>query len=130
MSTVGNSTSFTNGLNSIDTTDMPMGASVEWGLTAISEVVNNGFAGSFRNGVQKLIILITDDAPQKNMNYATALKSQLDAGGFQVMYNTSSAAHTRYEVLLETQPAGDGHYNLNYNSTWTDGLELSITSLC
>jgi len=130
MSTVGNSTSFTNGLNSIDTADMPMGASVEWGMTAISEVVNNGFAGSFRNGVQKLIILITDDAPNRNMNYATALKSQLDAGGFQVMYNTSGAAQTRYDVLLETQPAGDGHYNLNYNSTWTDGLEESITSLC
>ena len=130
MSTVGNSTSFTNGLNSIDTADMPMGASVEWGMTAISEVVNNGFAGSFRNGVQKLIILITDDAPNRNMNYATALKSQLDAGGFQVMYNTSGPAQTRYDVLLETQPAGDGHYNLNYNSTWTDGLELSITSLC
>lgn len=131
MSTVGNSTSFTNGLNSIDTADMPMGASTEWGMTAISEVVNNGFAGSFRNGVQKLIILITDDDPQQDAAYATTLKSQLDAEGFQVMYNTSAVSgDSRYNTLLETQPAGDGHYNLDYNSTWTEGLEVSIASLC
>ncbi|MDA8988700.1 VWA domain-containing protein [bacterium] len=131
MSTVGNSTSFTNGLNSIDTPDMPMGASTEWGMTAISEVVNNGFAGSFRSGVQKLIILITDDDPQQDAAYATTLKSQLDAEGFQVMYNTSVVSgDSRYNTLLETQPAGDGHYNLDYNSTWTEGLEVSIASLC
>ena len=130
MGTVGNSTSFTNNLNSIDTPDMPMGAYKEWGLTAISEVVNNSFAGSFRSGVQKLIILITDDAPERNMTYATTLKSQLDAGGFQVMYNTSGSPYTKYSTLLDTQPAGEGHYNLNYNSTWTTGLEQSIQNLC
>ena len=131
MSTVGNSTSFTNGLNSIDTADMPTGASIEWGMTAISEVVNNGFAGSFRNGVQKLIILITDDDPEQDAAYATTLKSQLDAEGFQVMYNTSAVSgDSRYNTLLETQPAGDGHYNLDYDSTWTEGLEVSIASLC
>ena len=130
MGTVGNSTSFTNNLNSIDTPDMPMGASKEWGLTAISEVVNNSFAGSFRSGVQKLIILITDDAPERNMTYATTLKSQLDAGGFQVMYNTNGSPYTKYSTLLDTQPAGEGHYNLNYNSTWTTGLEQSIQNLC
>ena len=130
MGTVGNSTSFTNNLNSIDTADMPMGAYKEWGLTAISEIVNNGFAGSFRNGVQKLIILITDDAPERNMSYATTLKSQLDAGGFQVMYNTNGSPYTKYSTLLETQPAGEGHYNLNYNSTWATGLEESIKNLC
>lgn len=130
MSTVGNSTSFTNNLNSIDTPDMPMGASKEWGLVAISEVVNNSFAGSFRSGVQKLIILITDAGPERNMTYATTLKSQLDAGGFQVMYNTSGNPYTKYSTLLDTQPAGEGHYNLNYNSTWTTGLEQSIQNLC
>ena len=134
MNTVGNSTSFTNSLNSIFTSDMPMGTSTEWGLRAISEVVNNGFAGSFRNGVQKLIILITDDDPENNTTYANTLKSQIDAEGIQVMYNSSlpssSPLHAQYNQLLLTQPAGEAHYGLDYNSEWTTGLEQSIKNLC
>ena len=134
MNTVGNSTSFTNSLNSINTSDMPMGTNNEWGLRAISEVVNNGFAGSFRNGVQKLIILITDDDPENNTTYANTLKSQIEAEGIQVMYNSSvtspSSQHDEYNQLLLTQPAGEAHYGLDYNSEWTTGLEQSITSLC
>jgi hypothetical protein len=136
MGTVGNSTSFSTAVNSINnpSTGMPIGSSKEWGGRAIDEIVNSNFAGSFRNNVQKLIILVTDDDPENNIAYFNNLFANFDGEGFQLLYNSSQAvdstAHNEYNILLNTQPAGSAHYGLNYNSTWTTGLIADIENLC
>ena len=136
MGTVGNSTSFSTAVNSINnpSTGMPIGSSREWGGRAIDEVVNSNFAGSFRNNVQKLIILVTDDDPENNTTYFNNLFTTFNGGGYQLLYNSNVAAnstvHTEYNILLNTQPAGSAHYALNYNSTWTTGLIADIENLC
>ena len=106
MGTVGNSTSFSTAVNSINnpSTGMPIGAGNEWGGRAIDEIVNSNFAGSFRNNVQKLIILVTDDDPENNTTYFNNLFTTFNGGGYQLLYNSSiaanSTAHDEYNILL------------------------------
>ena len=133
MDGVGNSSSFQTALNSINTTDMPIGDSKEHGLRAISEVVNNQFAGSFRSDMQKLIILITDDGPEEDALYALNLVNDLENEGIQVLYQTSesSPGDNRYNTQVETtQPEGAANYGLNFNSSWTSSLTSAISTLC
>ena len=137
MSSIGNSISFTQALNSINTADMPIGDSNPTGIEAIHEIVNNDFAGFFRSGVQKLIVLITDGTYSNwTSNPTTAqVSDDLDFIGAQVLYQTSDSfggfTHNRWSGLLDTQPAGSATYLLNYNSnSWTTNLNSSISSLC
>lgn len=144
MNTVGNSTSFTNALNAIDgansSTEMTLGNGGDGDEPAgrcIYEVVANGFAGSFRSGVQKLIILITDNVTSESVSYwQNTLTPAIDFAGAQLMLNTSRAStygnqSTTYQYAVDnTQPTGSAHYNLNYTGTWTTGLETSISELC
>jgi len=136
MNTVGNSTSFSNALNAIDQPNsdegMQLGSSTECGGQATYEVVANDFAGSFRSGVQKLIILVTDDDPENTTTwFQNTLTPALNNAGAQVMINSSQASDTLYSYIANnTQPAGSTHYGLNFNGTWTTGLETSINELC
>lgn len=136
MNTVGNSTSFGNALNAIDqpnsNTGMQLGSGTECGGQATYEVVANDFAGSFRSGVQKLIILVTDDDPENTTTwFQNTLTPALNNAGAQVMINSSQASDTLYSYIANnTQPAGSTHYGLNFNGTWTTGLEASIEELC
>ena len=144
MNTVGNSTSFTNALNAIDgvnsSTEMVLGSGGDNDEPAgrcIYEIVANGFAGSFRNGVQKLIILITDNETSETASYwQNTLTPELNNAGVQLMVNSTRASSygnhsTTFQYAVDnTQPAGAAHYQLNYTSTWTTGLETSIENLC
>lgn len=136
MNTIGNSTSFGNNLNAIDqpnsNTGMQLGSGTECGGQAAYEIVANDFAGSFRSGVQKLIILVTDDNPENTTSwFQNTLTPALNNAGAQVMINSSQASDTRYSYIANnTQPAGDTHYSLSFNGTWTTGLETSINDLC
>jgi hypothetical protein len=144
MNTVGNSTSFTNALNAIDgsnsSTEMSLGNGQDADEPAgrcIYEVVANGFAGSFRSGVQKLIILITDNVTSETATWwQNTLTPAIDFAGAQLMLNTSRASSygnqsTTYQYAVDnTQPTGSAHYSLNFNGTWTTGLETSISELC
>ena len=136
MNTVGNSTSFGNALNAIDqpnsNTGMQLGSGTECGGEATYEVVANDFAGSFRSGVQKLIILVTDDDPENTTTwFQNTLTPALNNAGAQVMINSSQASDSRYSYIANnTQPTGATHYSLNFNGTWTTGLETSISELC
>ena len=136
MNTVGNSTSFGNALNAIDqpnsNTGMQLGSGTECGGQAAYEVVANDFAGSFRSGVQKLIILVTDDDPENTTTwFQNTLTPALNNAGAQMMINSSQASDTRYSYIANnTQPVGATHYGLNFNGTWTTGLETSIDDLC
>ncbi len=133
MDGVGNSSSFQTALNSINTTDMPIGDSKEHGLRAISEVVDNQFAGSFRSDMQKLIILITDDGPEEDALYTIGVVNSLEQEGIQVLYQTSQAANgdSRYNsTVQEPMPQGAATYGLNFNSSWTSSLTSAISTLC
>jgi len=136
MNTVGNSTSFGNALNAIDqpnsSTGMEIGSGIECGGQATYEVVANDFAGSFRSGVQKLIIIVTDDDPENTTTwFENTLTPALNNAGAQVMINSSQASDSRYSYIANnTQPVGDTNYSLNFNGTWTTGLETSIEELC
>lgn len=137
MGTVGNSTAFNNALNVLNATQnsstgMVMGADKEVGGLAIEEVAGNSFAGSWRAGVQRLIILVTDAPPEMSTTYfQQTIFPIVDNNQVQVMVNSSTASDARYSYLSQnTQPAGADHYSLNFNSTWTTGLETSISELC
>ena len=137
MSTVGNETSFNDALDVLNagvnsSTGMEMGTNKEVGGLAIEEISSNDFAGQWRSGVQRLIILVTDTVPEMPLSYfQNTIFPAVDNNGIQVMVNSSQASDARYSYLSQnTQPAGADHYGLNFNSTWTTGLETSITELC
>jgi len=63
-----NETSFTTQLNLLNTTNFPIGGGglaqrPEPGDLAIQEIIDNNFAGTFRNNVAKVIITISDNYP-------------------------------------------------------------------
>lgn len=141
MNTTGNSQSFEDALDVLNSatnssTGMVMGTNLEVGGQAIYEVVVNGFAGSFRSGVQKLIIVVTDTHPEYGSSwFQNTLTPAVDNAGVQVMINKEGAASatdnsTWTYLANNTQPAGSTHYSLNFNGTWTTGLETSIQDLC
>lgn len=146
MNTVGNSTSFTNALNAIDgtnsATEMSLGDgsdSDEPAGECLYEVVANDFAGSFRSGVQRLIILITDNVASETSTYwQNTLTPALNNAGAQLLiqvdpfngYVTSTTMASYTYAAENTQPQGYYDYSLNFNGTWTTGLETAISELC
>jgi hypothetical protein len=145
MNTVGNSTSFTNALNVLNepngSNGMLLGGTnqISWAEQsgrAIDEIVSNDFAGSFRSGVQKLIILITDADPAESLTFwQNTLTPTLDSNNVQLMVNTSlsnSASLVEYDYLTSnTAPQGALHDSLDFSTAnWVLGLEQSIEDLC
>ena len=145
MNTVGNigdvNSGFTKQLNTLaagtsgngnSSTGMSLGDSLECGGLAIKMVAGDDFAGSWRSGVQRLIILITDTHPETNTTYfQNTIFPVVDNNGVQVMVNSSQPSDARYSYLSQnTNPPGSDHYSLSFNSTWTTGLETSLTTLC
>ena len=137
MGTVGDSTAFNNALNVLaatqnSATGMVIGANKEVGGLAIEEVAGNSFAGQWRAGVQRLVILVTDAPPEMSTTYfQQTIFPIVNNNQVQVMVNSSQSSNAKYSYLSQnTQPAGADHYSLNFNSTWTTGLETSISELC
>ena len=141
MNLVGNSTTFSQNLAAIDQPNGPsgmsLGSSVECGGRAIAECASNGFAGQWRSGVQKLIILITDDQSENNSTYfnqsVIAPCDQLDIQTFFCTDKTSNYGNTTntYEALVNnTTPQGKEYFSLTYNGTWYNFIIQGITELC
>ena len=147
MSTVGNSTSFTNNLNAIDginsDEEMKLGSGSDADEPAgrsTYEIVANDFAGSFRSGVQRLIILITDNVTSEtNQYWQNTLTPALNNAGAQLLIqvdpytssvNSTSMAGSYTYAAENTQPEGYYDYALNFSGTWTTGLETAISELC
>ena len=145
MNTVGNSTSFTNALNVLNepngSNGMLLGGTNQYSWAeqsgrAIDEIVSNDFAGSFRSGVQKLVILITDADPAESLTFwQNTLTPTLDSNNVQLMVNTSlsnSGDLVEYDYLTSnTAPQGALHGGLDFSTAnWVIGLEQSIENLC
>ena len=118
--------------NGNSSTGMSLGDSLECGGLAIKMVAGDDFAGSWRSGVQRLVILITDTHPETDTSYfQNTIFPAVDNNGVQVMINASTASDARYSYLSQnTNPPGSDHYGLTFTSTWTTGLETSLTTLC
>ena len=147
MTNVGNQTSFTSALNAIDSPNSNTGMMLGYGEDAdepagraLYEIAAEGFAGSFRSGVQKLVILITDNITSESDAYwQNTLTPALNNAGIQLMVqvdprttsvNPTSMAGSYTYATENTQPQGFYDYTVDFTTTWTGGLELAISNLC
>ena len=157
MSAIGNigsaSSGFTQGLNAIanaadSSTTMRIGngtGAPEPGGLATYKAAAESFAGSWRSGVLKVIIHITDDYPggdDDNYNaldlsyFQNTLTPALDNQNIQFFHNSdagsSAGENIAYKYLVEnTTPAGLGNYGVSYNnSNWTTDIVQGLQDLC
>ena len=101
MMSLNNQSSFTTQLNLLNTSNLPLGGGdgkpepSDMGIDIIS---NDGFAGNFRSGVSKLIVLITDATPsgnddtynQTDINFVNSLIPQLYNQNIRVLLMTTA----------------------------------------
>jgi hypothetical protein len=96
-----NQTSFTTQLNLLNTTNFPLGSGVggpEPSDMGIDLVGTEDFAGTFRSGVSKLLIVITDNVPsgnddtytQTDINFVNGLTPELLNKNIRVLLMTTS----------------------------------------
>jgi hypothetical protein len=139
MDQIGNNTSFTSNLNSIDGSTnsdaaMILGSSTECGGLACYEVIQNDFAGIFRQDALKVIILITDDDSENAVDFTNDLIPAAEAAQIQLFLCTdnSSGMQPRYEDLVTgINPQGTAYYELVYNSTWAQSTVVTgLQELC
>jgi len=115
MST-NNQLSFTNQLNIFNTTNFPLGSGIgypEPSDMGIDLVGTEDFAGTFRSGVSKLIILITDATPSGNDDNYNSTDITFINGLITPLYNENK------RVLLMTTAPLNALYGL---ATGTNGL--------
>jgi hypothetical protein len=100
MST-NNQTSFTTQLNLLNTTNFPLGSGIggpEPSDMGIDLIGTEDFAGTFRSGVSKLLIVITDNVPsgndddytQTDINFVNGLTPELLNKNVRVLLMTTS----------------------------------------
>ena len=139
MDQIGNNTSFTSNLNSIDgttnsDTSMVLGDATECGGLACYEVIQNEFAGIFRQDALKVIILITDDDSENAVDFTNDLIPAAEAAQIQLFLCTSNSSglQPRYEDLVTgINPQGTAYYELIYNNTWAQSTVVTgLQELC
>ena len=113
MMQTNNQTSFTTQLNQLNTTNFPLGYGVNGPEPAdmgIDLVGTENFAGTFRTGVSKLIILITDERPggnddaytQTDINFVNSLIPQLYNQNIRVLLMTSYGSTVLNDLAIGT----------------------------
>jgi hypothetical protein len=113
MMSTNNESSFTTQLNKLNTTSFPLGFGVggpEPSDMGIDLIGTDGFAGTFRSNVSKLIILITDNVPSGNDdNYNTTditfinnLIPQLNNNNVRVLLMTTAGTNALYTLATDT----------------------------
>jgi len=132
-----NQSSFETQLALLNTTDFPLGngaGQAEPGDLAAEEIVDNNFAGRFRNNVAKLCIIISDNAPGgDNDSYdqdtidrltQTATNALGDSIQFLVMSTFSYVPNTGYRILSDNT---GGVYTNSFSPT---AIIQAIEDLC
>jgi len=114
MMSSNNSSSFTTQLNKINNVStFPLGNGLgtpEPSDMGLELVGLEGFAGSFRNGVARLVVLITDATPSGNddqydatdVSYINLLTSQLVNQGIRVLLMTTASTNALYDLANGT----------------------------
>ena len=131
-----NQSSFTTQLNLLNTTDLPLGngqGTPEPSDMGIDRIVNFNIAGTFRNNVTKLIILITDAPSSGNDDinnsvdtaFAQTLIADCNAKGIKVLLMKNN---TTSKEPLETIALGTS--GLVSNSFTPSAIITGIEDLC
>ncbi len=103
----------------------------------INEIINNAFAGTWRSGVTKLMIIITDaqDGGDDDTNtilddtYLSALATQANADGIQCLLVTTLPS-SNYEVsLINNNTTGVALVKPDFSNISTDIITL-IENIC
>lgn len=121
MST-NNETTFINRLSVLNTVNFPIGSGYlapEPSDIALELVINQNFAGSFRNNVSKIVILITDNNPS-GFNDTYDIEDITRLSGL-----TISAINQGIRVILMRDPIIVSSDYLNVVATGTSGFTVS-----
>jgi hypothetical protein len=113
MMSSNNQTSFTSQLNKLNTSNFPLGSgqgSPEPSDMGVDLVALQNFAGSFRNNVARLVVLITDNTPGGNddaynstdVNFVNGLTPQLVNQGVRVLLMTTAGTNVLYDLATGT----------------------------
>lgn len=113
MMSSNNQTSFTSQLNKLNTSNFPLGSgqgSPEPSDMGVDLVALQNFAGSFRNNVARLVVLITDNTPGGNddaynstdVNFVNSLTPQLVNQGVRVLLMTTAGTNVLYDLATGT----------------------------
>ena len=117
MMTTNNITAFTTQLNKLDGV-MPLGYGVEGPEPADVGLaqINSGFAGTFRSGVARMIILVTDNVASGNDDYF----NQVDIDYIKNVLTPSLVA-SKIRVLMMTTSNTNVGLGLESIYSWTGG---------
>jgi hypothetical protein len=113
MMSTNNETSFTTQLNKLNTTDFPLGSgenTPEPSDIGVDLVSLQNFANSFRTGVARLVVLITDATPSGNddaygaadISFVNSLIPQLVNQGVRVLLMTTAGTNVLYDLATGT----------------------------
>jgi hypothetical protein len=113
MMSSNNQTSFTSQLNKLNTSNFPLGSgqgAPEPSDMGVDLVALQNFAGSFRNNVARLVVLITDNTPGGNddaynstdVNFVNGLTPQLVNQGVRVLLMTTAGTNVLYDLATGT----------------------------
>jgi hypothetical protein len=113
MMSTNNETSFTTQLNKLNTIDFPLGSgenTPEPSDIGVDLVGLQNFANSFRTGVARLVVLITDATPSGNddaygaadISFVNSLIPQLVNQGVRVLLMTTAGTNVLYDLATET----------------------------
>lgn len=138
MDQIANATTFGQNLNSIDqpnsATGMALGHGIECGGLACYEVIQNDFAGIFRQDALKVIILITDDDAENAVDFQNTLIPTAETSQVQLFLCTEQpqGSSPSYEALVNNiNPQGTAYFDLTYNSTWAQTTVVAgLQELC
>jgi len=134
-----NSTTFSSQLAKLNGA-IPIGWGIggpEPGGLLINEIINNAFAGTWRSGVTKLMIIITDaqDGGDDDNNtilddtYLSALATQANADGIQCLLVTTLPS-SNYEIsLINNNTTGVALVKTDFTNISTDIITL-IENIC
>ena len=113
MMSTNNETSFTTQLNKLNTIDFPLGSgenTPEPSDIGVDLVGLQNFANSFRTGVARLVVLITDATPSGNddaygaadISFVNSLIPQLVNQGVRVLLMTTAGTNVLYDLATGT----------------------------
>ena len=113
MMSTNNETSFTTQLNKLNTIDFPLGSgenTPEPSDIGVDLVGLQNFANSFRTGVARLVVLITDATPGGNddaygasdISFVNSLIPQLTNQGVRVLLMTTAGTNVLYDLATGT----------------------------
>jgi hypothetical protein len=113
MMSQNNVVSFNQQINAINNSSFPLGNGSlypEPSDVALNLVMNSNFAGQFREGAKKIIILITDNVPSgdndkyqsNDISFVNALKIVAIIRGFKIILMTSYSYNVLYDLANDS----------------------------